>query len=128
MTKLCLLGLTAFALSALALAAAPTPAPEPAKAKLTADELSKAEKAVKDHLESIKGSYGTTTQVKDASLEKALPDHAFFFVFYRQFPVGRVPPKGLTPSNVFAWGRDGKLHVLTSDKQLEKFCKEKLTA
>src|SRR4051812_43557822 len=116
MTKLPLPVLVAALLLGAAALAAPTP-PEPARLKLTADEVSKADKAVKDHLESIKGGSGSVTQIKDAGLEKALPDHAFFFVLYRQFPVGRIPPKGLRSSNVFAWGRDGKLQALTEDKQ-----------
>ncbi len=124
--KTCSLVLTVL-LAACALAA-PTPAPGPAKAKLTADEIAKAEKAVKAHLDGIRGGYGAVSQIKGASLEKVLPDHAFFFVLYRQYPVGRIPPAGLKVANVFAWGRDGKLHVFTEDKQLEKFCKEKLTA
>jgi hypothetical protein len=115
-------------LAAGALTAAPGPAPGPAKAKLTADEWAKAEKAVKARLEELKARFHQVTPVKDASLEKALPDYAFFAVLFRQYPIPVGTPAGLKASNVFAWGRDGKLQVFTDSAQLEKFFKEKLAA
>jgi len=103
--------------------------PEPARKKLTKDDIEKAEKAVKAHLEKIKGSSGQVNLIKDEPTERALPGFAFYHVLYRQYPVGRVPPEGLKSSNVFVVeGKDFKPVALTSVKELEKFLKEKLPA
>jgi hypothetical protein len=116
----------------LALAIAGTraaePNPEPAKPPLTKDQIEKAQKAVKDHLEKIKGGYGSVTRIEDKTVDRALPGYAFFAVLYRQFPVGRIPPTGLKSSNVFAVADDAKPKALTDAKNLEKFFKEALPA
>jgi hypothetical protein len=190
---------------ALALAAAPAPTPEPARQ--TEEDVTKAEKAAKKHLEDLKGGYGAVTLIRDESLtvtddknkewefkvpfvkptidgkesewakvkkddkvtvftdnanpngkvtkveinaaasdakkaaegkfvkytrdeslEKTLPNHIFFAVLFRQYPVGRVPPMGLKPSNVFAVDKDGKVKVLTDTKGLEELFKASVTA
>jgi hypothetical protein len=106
----------------LGAAAAAAPRPGAAKKPLTAAEISKAEKAVKDHLESIKGGYMTVSRITAPGLEKALPEHAFFFVLYRRLSSQpRITPKALGLTNVFVWGRDGKLSICTLNKQLEQF-------
>jgi hypothetical protein len=111
---------------AMGAAGAAEPSPEPVKAKPSKKEVEKAQKAVKKHLEKIKGSYGNVTPIKDAATERALPGYAFFAVLYRQYPVGRVPPAGLKASNVFAVAADGKPKAITEVKALEKFFKEAL--
>lgn len=98
---------------------------DPPKDKLTPEQVSKAEKAVKAHLEKIKGDYATIKQIKDDNLERALPGYAFFGVLYRQYPVGRVPPAGLKVANVFAV-QDDKLEALTDMKGLETYFKTHL--
>jgi hypothetical protein len=65
---------------------------------------------------------------KDEALENTLPDHIFFAVLFRQFPVGRVPPQGLKASNVFVVDKDGKVKVLTNAKELEELFKASVTA
>jgi len=111
----------------LALLGAPVPGfdadPEPTPKKLTKDDIARAEKAVKDHLEKIKGAYGMVKLIEDGPTARALPGHAFFHVLYRQYPVARIPPAGLRPSNVVTVGRDGKVIVMTTSKDLEKFVK-----
>lgn len=108
-------------LALLAWATATSAAPAPKEGKLKPEDVAKAEKAVKDYLEKIKGGYGTVTHVKDERLEKLFPRHAFFFVLYRQFPVGRIPPKGLKSANVLAVGTDAKVQVLEAGTKLLKF-------
>ena len=90
----------------------------------TADDIAKAEKAVKDQLAKYKAAYGQVTQLKDDALGKAFTGYTFFGVLYRQYPVGRLVPKPLKPSNVFAVGRDGKPQLINEPKALEKFFRE----
>lgn len=89
--------------------------------KPTAEDVARAEKAVKEQLEKYKAAHGQVKQVKDATLAKVFPSYTFFTVLYRQFPVGRVVPKPLKPANIFAVGRDGKPELINDDKALEKF-------
>jgi hypothetical protein len=107
----------------LALAAA-----APASDDQDKDPVAKAEKAVKQKLEDLKGAGAMVKHVKDEPLQRAVPKHQFFSVLFRQYPVGRVPPKGLKASNVFAVDADGKVTVLTDAKELEAFCKTAMAA
>jgi hypothetical protein len=125
--SLWLLAPLAFALLGWAGAVAPA-GPTPREGKLTADQVARAEKVARKKLEELKGSYGSVQFIRDASLEKVFPRHAFFFVLFRQYPVGRVPPAGLKVSNVFTVGADGKVQVLTDPRQLEKFFRAQLPA
>jgi hypothetical protein len=196
----------AIAAAALFLGSAAVAAPVPEKGKQTKEDIEKAEKAAKEHLEKLKGSagqltlikdetltikddqgkewwfsvtflkptidgkegdwakvkkdhkvivvtgdgtpYGKVTKVevnstsdakkaaegkfvsyyKDESLEKALPEHVFFHVLFRQYPVGRRPPEGLKASNVFAVDKEGKVKVLTDTKELEEVFKADVSA
>jgi hypothetical protein len=101
-------------------------APAPEKEKLTPEEVARAEKAVKDHLEKIKGAHGNVQVIKDEPLARLFPRYAFITVLYRQFPVARVLPEGLKASNVFAVGADGKFKLLNDAKGLEEFFKANL--
>jgi hypothetical protein len=87
----------------------------------TAEDVAKAEKAVKEQLENYKAAHGQVKQVKDEAVAKAFPSYTFFAVLYRQFPVGRVVPKPLKPANLFAVGRDFKPKLLNDVKELENF-------
>jgi hypothetical protein len=102
--------------------------PEPGGKKLTDKELAAARKAVDAHLEKVKGSYGTVEQVKDEPIARAMPAFAFYTVRYRQFPIARQTPEGLKPSNVFAVDAKGKVQVLTTLVELQKFLKASLPA
>jgi hypothetical protein len=89
-------------------------APLPEKKKLTDEEWAKAEKAVKDSLEQMKAAYGFLQPLKDERLEQLFPRHAFFTLLFRQYPVGRVPPKGFAVSNIVVADTAGKVMVFSS--------------
>jgi hypothetical protein len=102
---------------------------KPAKAKAPKVDVEKAETAVKERLAKLKGSYGTVSLLKkETALERAFPGRAFFFVLFRQYPVGRVPPAGLKSANLFVYSADGKIQVITDTKGLEKLFKDHLPA
>jgi hypothetical protein len=99
------------------------------KGKQTDEDVKKAEKAVTDYLEKIKGKDAArVAHVKDEALEKTLPDYIFFAVLYPQYPVGRQPPEGLSASNVLAVDKDGKVKVIKDVKVLEELFKANVTA
>ena len=122
-----LLALIASASLTFALLAA-DPDPEPGGKKLTDKELVAAKKAVDAHLVKIKGTAGTVEQVKDEPVARAVPNFAFYTVRYRQYPIARMTPKGLKASNVFAVDAKGKVQVLTTLAELQKFLKASLPA
>ena len=104
------------------------PETEPGGKKLTDKELVAAKKAVEDHLEKIKGASGTVELVKDEPVGRSMPAFAFYTVRYRQFPVALATPEGLKASNVFAIDAKGKVQVLTTLPELQKFLKASLPA
>ncbi len=104
------------------------PDPEPGTKKLTDKELVAAKKAVDDHLEKIKSVGGTVELVKDEPIARSMPTHAFYTVRYRQFPIARQTPEGLKASNVFAVDGKGKVQILTTIAELQKFMKASLPA
>jgi hypothetical protein len=97
---------------------------EPKKKKLSKEDIEKAEKAVKGHLDKLKASHGKTERVDDAALDKTVPGYAFFTVMYRQFPIARQLPEGLKSANIFIVGADIKPKLINSAKDLEKFFKD----
>jgi hypothetical protein len=111
--------------STLTIAASDEPAPD---AKPTPESIAKAEKVVKEHLDKRKGGGVSVQYIKDDAVEKVFPRYHLFAVLFRQFPVGRVPPKGLKASNLFAVDADGKVTTLTDAKELEKFFQSNLSA
>jgi len=90
----------------------------------TADDVAKAEKAVRQELEKVKGGHGQFTRVEDDAVAKTFPGYVFFTVLFRQYPVAPVVPEGLKPSNVFAVGPDGKPQLINDQKAMEKFFTE----
>jgi hypothetical protein len=93
---------------------------EPVKKKL---DDKKAEKAIKEYLEKVKATGGTSKKIDDKTVAKLLPSHHFYHLLFRQYPVGILPPEGLKASNVIAVGPDGKAQALTSAAEMEKFFK-----
>jgi hypothetical protein len=91
-----------------------------ASAAPSADDVAKAEKAVKDYLAKVKGSAAKVEYVKDDAVQLVFPKTLWFSVRFPQYPVGRVPPKGLKASNVFAVGGDGTVTPVTDHKELDK--------
>jgi len=84
----------------------------------SAEEIAKAKKIVEAD-ERLKGR-AIIEAVEDTSVGKVLPDYVFVAVVFRQFPVARPVPPGLSGANVFAVDRDGKVTVLKDVKELEK--------
>jgi hypothetical protein len=112
---------------ALILACGPaTGAPAPEQKKITPEDIAKGEAAVKAQLEKMKGAGAGVTYVKDDAVEKALPGQMFFAVLFRQYPVGRVPPEGLSASNVFAVDLQGQVTVCPNAAALNKYLKTAL--
>jgi len=88
-------------------------------------EAQKAADAVKAHLETLKGAHAQLIYKDDAALEKTFPDYQFIVARYRQFPVAKILPKGLSASNVFAVARkDQELLHIKDGKALEEFFKK----
>lgn len=103
--------------------AAPAP---PDKEKPSADDVAKAEKAVNEDLDKFKAAGFTMQQVKDEAVGRAFPKHVFFGVYFRQFPVARLTPEGMSASNLYAIGPDGKAQLIKEAKQLQDFFKTNL--
>jgi hypothetical protein len=92
------------------------------------EAVAKAEKIVKEHLDKIKGAGGQIIHIGDASLGKCFPTEVFFAVRFRQFPVARQLPEGLSASNVFVVNKDGKLMHLKGNPALAKHFNENAAA
>jgi hypothetical protein len=95
-----------------------------AKDKPNKEEIKKAEEAVKDRLKEMKGEAAMVAHLEDETLGRVFPDHHFFSVAFRQYPVARANPEGLQSCNVFVVLPKGKLKLLTETKELEAFAKE----
>jgi hypothetical protein len=99
---------------------------EPGKKKLSKAQIAKAEKAVKKHLEKVKGGHGQLARIDDKAVAKSIPGYAFFAVLYRQFPVPVQLPQGMKAANLFAVGTDAKPKLLSSGDDLRNFFKDEL--
>jgi hypothetical protein len=85
------------------------------------EEIDKAKKAVEKKMADLKApDGGTTTVFEDEALAKLFPNHVFVGVRFRQFPVARLLPKGVSAFNLFAYEIQG-LHTLSSVDELRKF-------
>jgi hypothetical protein len=104
------------------------PDAEPAPKKLTKEEWATAKTAAEKKLTTFKGGAARLAALEDEAAVKALPGHALFTVLFPQFPVGRIPPKGLRVANIFAVDRKGTVTVITTAKELEKFFVSSLPA
>jgi hypothetical protein len=100
----------------MALQAAPVDAPKPPNA----EDIAKAKKIVEED-ERLKDRGAIIGAIDDPVVGKALPEHVYVTVIFRQFPVARRLPEGLSGANVFAVDRDGKVTVLKDAKELKKF-------
>jgi hypothetical protein len=112
---------------ALALSGARGAAPAPEKKPATPEEVMKAQEAVQKYLEQIKGAQARVQHIKDDAVEKVLPGSIFFAVLYPQFPVGRVPPKGLSVSNVFFVTPEGKVEAVPGAERLLPLVRDRLS-
>jgi hypothetical protein len=96
------------------------------KDKPSADDIKKATKMVEDRLAELKATGGQTEVITDDSVAAALPGHTFISVLFRQYPVGRLPPKPLKPQNVFVMTPKSELALITDTKELEDYFKTSL--
>jgi hypothetical protein len=96
------------------------------KDRPSAEDRAKAEKGVKEELAKLKGEVDQVQQVKDETVDKVFPRSLFFVARFQQFPVARVPPEGLSRSNLFAVDREGTVQLMKDAKGLEAFSKTKL--
>ena len=85
-----------------------------------------AAKAVNDDLDRFKATGFVMQQVKNEPVERAFPRHEFFGVYFRQYPVARITPQGMSDSNLYAVGPDAKPNLLKEAKQLQDFFKSNL--
>ena len=84
-------------------------------------EVQKAIDAVRKFVDEkgAKGNGEILVKTEDA-LKKALPDYTIVNVRFRQYPVARILPEGMRPSNLFAV-KEGKVEQLKDLKGVEKF-------
>jgi hypothetical protein len=64
--------------------------------------------------------------ITDEMFARTFPEHRFFALIFRQYPVARITPEPLKPQNVFVIQKEGKVQHLTGIKPLEKFFRSKL--
>jgi hypothetical protein len=118
-TRIAIVGVAAFCGIGLAWATQP-PAVTPVREK--PERVLKAEKVLAEHLESLKASHGQVIWINAAQDPKVFPGkESFFAVRFRQFPVARVLPAGLSASNVFVVTEGGKAERLADVSALQKF-------
>jgi hypothetical protein len=80
-----------------------------------------AAKAVKEDLDRFMAARFVMQEVKDEAVGRAFPNHVFLGVYFRQYPVAQLTPKGMNASNVYAVGPDGKARLLKEAAQLQDF-------
>jgi hypothetical protein len=108
------------AIGVMAVLAGPALAQE--EQKLT-EKAKKAVDAVKADMDKRKAQGAIILWKEEKGLAKTFPDYDFVVARFRQFPVARQLPEGLSAANVFAV-KDGKLQHLKDVKALQKFFKE----
>jgi hypothetical protein len=96
------------------------------KARGDSPEAAKAEQAVKDYLEMVKGANAAVGLIQDEAVGKVFPKQRFVSALFRQFPVARIPPAGLRSSNVFVVTPGEKLRPLPDVMTLEEFARATL--
>jgi hypothetical protein len=91
------------------------------------EAVEKAKKQLLEHL-GDKVKNGQVLHIDAAVLSKSFPGHEFFALRFRIYPVARVMPEGMKPSNVFAVSKDDKVEHLKDAKVLETFFRRNGTA
>jgi len=91
------------------------------------EDIQRAEAQVKEFLAKIKGESGQILYLGNEPLDKSFPQHRFFAVRYRIYPVAKVLPEGMHPSNVFAVPVNGRAEHIKDTKALENFFKTNMT-
>jgi hypothetical protein len=83
-------------------------------------------KAVKEDLAKFMARDFVMQEVQDAAVGRAFPQYLFFSVYFRQYPVARLTPKGLSNANVYAVGPEGKPNLIKEAARLQDFFKATL--
>jgi len=91
------------------------------------DEIENAKKAVEKKMADLKAAGGDTAVFSDEALDKLFPKQVFVGVRFRQYPVARLLPEGVSAYNLFAYG-NGKLEALKEGAELRKFFQASLPA
>src|SRR6266568_4616078 len=84
--------LAALVLAGAGLRAAALPANGPRGDKPMSEEMQRAEAAVHQELKKLKADFGNVKPVASDLLAKVFPDHLFYSVIYRRYPVAQAPP------------------------------------
>ena len=111
--------LAAVLLAAGPLRAAPAPAGPPRKPP-TDEEVRKGQEAVNARLEKLHGQGAQVQYIADEAVVQSLPGCLCYSVLFRQFPLARLVPEGLSAGNVFAVMPGGKVEAVSDRKGLEK--------
>ncbi|MST94548.1 MAG: hypothetical protein EXS33_04655 [Pedosphaera sp.] len=72
--------------------------------------------------------HGELFPIVDSALAQAFPKHVFYVLRFRLFPVARMTPEGLKPSNVFVVAPDGAAQLLADSDATKKFFETALRA
>jgi hypothetical protein len=89
-------------------------------AQLGAAQKQDAQARLKEHLGKLAAG-GQIVPLAGEPLAKIFPEHQFFALRFRIYPVARELPKGMKPSNVFAVPRQGQPEHLKDERALEAF-------
>lgn len=71
---------------------------------------------------------GTLSFVKTAELEKLFPEWMFYVARFPKYPANRLPPEGLTNSNIFIIKKTGRMALIASTDELQAFFTSTLSA
>ena len=88
-----------------------------------AQEVNKSVDLVRKHIDGLehgKGAGEVTAQAA-AAVKQTFPEHDMVIVRFRIYPIARIMPEGLHPSNIYAVNKEGKIEYLKDVKTLEKF-------
>jgi hypothetical protein len=85
------------------------------------EAVQKAKVQLAEQLAKLKATHGQVLWLNAPVLAKEFPSDVFLAVRFRQFPVARVLPEGLSASNVFVVTKDGKVERLGDVKALTEF-------
>ncbi len=79
------------------------------------DPPTAAAKAVTQDLEKHKAQGYVMQQVQDAATARCFPKYTFFGVFFRQYPVARLTPEGMSSANLYAVNDAGKALLIREE-------------
>lgn len=94
---------------------------QPVPAQEFPPDVQKSVTAVRDLVDHMGGKGAAFLYRSEGGVGTTFPDRHMIVVRFRQFPVARVLPEGLSESNLFAVDRAGKIEQLKDVKALERF-------